>query len=391
MRLSTSAAFTLQASIILCFLAGSSAPTPLYAVYQAAWGFSPITITVVFGIYAVAVLGSLLVVGSLSDYIGRRPVLVAATLVQVVAMLVFATAHGLGALLAARIIQGLSTGAAVAAVGAGLLDLDRAKGTVANSIAPMLGTAIGALLSGLLVRYLPAPTALVYLVLGAIFLVQAAGVVVMPESVTRRPGALASLRPQFQVPPQLRAAMLLAAPALVASWALAGFYGSIGPAVARRLAGSTSPVLGGLTLFVLAASGAAAVLVTRRYAARTVLVVGTGAIVAGTAVSLIAIAMTSVPVFFAGAGFGTTFQGAIRTIVPLAAARERAGVLSVLYVIAYLSMGVPAVIGGFRFVHGGGVITTAQEYAVAVMVLAGFALVGALLRAPAPAAQPGTP
>jgi len=54
-------------------------------------------------------------------------------------------------------------------------------------------------------------------------------------------------------------------------------------------------------------------------------------------------------------------------------------------------MGVPAVIGGFRFVHGGGVITTAQEYAVAVMVLAGFALVGALLRAPAPAAQPGTP
>ena len=390
MHLSKSTAFVLQASIILFFLAGSSAPTPLYAVYQAAWGFSPITITVVFGIYAVAVLGSLLVVGSLSDYIGRRPVLVAAALGQVVAMIVFATAGGVGALLAARVIQGLSTGAAVAAVGAGLLDLDRAKGTVANSIAPMLGTATGGLLSGLLVQYLPAPTALVYLVFGAIFLVQAAGVLAMPESVTRRPGALASLRPQFHVPPQLRSAMLLAVPALVASWALIGFYGSIGPAVARWLVGSKSAVVGGLTLFALATSGAVAVLATRRYAARTVVVVGSAALVAGTAASLIAISTTSSPVFFlglvvAGAGFGTTFQGVIRTIVPFATARERAGVLSVLYVIAYLAMGVPAVIGGFRFVHGGGVITTAREYGVAVMVLGAFALVGALLRSPSPA------
>src|ERR1700733_1088788 len=99
MRLTKSLAFYLQASIILFFLAGSSAPTPLYAVYQAAWGFTPITITVVFGIYAIAVLAALLVVGSLSDHIGRRPVLIVATLMQAFAMILFATADGVGALL----------------------------------------------------------------------------------------------------------------------------------------------------------------------------------------------------------------------------------------------------------------------------------------------------
>src|SRR3954470_24784471 len=106
MRLSTTSAFYLQASIILFFLAGSSAPTPLYAVYQAQWGFSPVTVTIVFGIYALAVLAALLTVGSLSDYVGRRPVLFVATLLQAIAMWVFAHAHGVSGLIAARVVQG---------------------------------------------------------------------------------------------------------------------------------------------------------------------------------------------------------------------------------------------------------------------------------------------
>lgn len=83
----------------------------------------------------------------------------------------------------------------------------------------------------------------------------------------------------------------------------------------------------------------------------------------------------------AGAGFGAAFQRAIRTIVPLAAPHERAGVLSVLYAIAYLALGVPAVLGGIRVAHGGGVIGTANEYGVAVMVLGALALAGSLVRA----------
>ncbi len=384
-QLSKQAAFYLQASIILFFLAGSSAPTPLYALYQAAWGFSPITITVVFGIYALAVLAALLVVGSLSDYVGRRPILFAATLLQAVTMAIFATAHGVGALVLARVVQGLSTGAAAGAVGAGMLDLDRAKGTVANAVGPMLGTATGALASGLMVVFLPAPTVLIYVALGAIFLAQAVGVVAMPESVTPRPGALASLRPQFHLPAHARVPMLLAVPALVAAWSLVGFYGSLGPTLVRRLVGSSSPALGGLVLFAMAGSGALAVLLTRQRSARFLTLFGTGVLMAGVAVTLLAIARASVGILFvgtavAGVGFGGTFQGTIRSVIPLAAPHQRAGVLSVLYVVAYLAMGAPAVLAGLGVVHGGGLLVTAREYGLAVIALAGAALLGTLLR-----------
>src|SRR5712692_4592449 len=107
-RLPDALAFVLPASIILVFLAGSSAPTPLYTLYQAAGGFSPITTTIVFGVYALAVLAALLTVGSLSDYVGRRPVLLVAIVLQAVVMLVFATAGGVLHLLVARIVQALS-------------------------------------------------------------------------------------------------------------------------------------------------------------------------------------------------------------------------------------------------------------------------------------------
>jgi heme A synthase len=81
----------------------------------------------------------------------------------------------------------------------------------------------------------------------------------------------------------------------------------------------------------------------------------------------------------AGSGFGAAFQGAIRSVLPLAEADERAGVLSVVYVIAYVAMGVPAILGGLRVVHGGGIMTTGREYGLAVIVLAAFALAGTLV------------
>ena len=216
------------------FLAGSAAPTPLYALYQREWGFSPITTTIVFGVYAVAVLVALLFVGSLSDHIGRRPVLLAAIAVQAATMVLFATAGSLPALLAARVIQGLATGAAVGAVGAGLVDLRRAQGTVANAVAPVTGTATGAIGAGLLVQYLPDPAHLVYLVLLGIFIVQWIGVALMAESATPKPGALAALRPRISVPASLRGPVLAAIPALIAVWSLGSFYGSLGPALPCR-------------------------------------------------------------------------------------------------------------------------------------------------------------
>jgi predicted MFS family arabinose efflux permease len=382
-RLSSASAFYLLASLSVSFLAGSSAPTPLYPLYQAQWGFAPVTVTVVFGIYALAVLSALLVVGRLSDNVGRRPVLLVATLVQAVTMLVFATATGVADLLVARVIQGLSTGAAVAAVGAGLIDLDRARGTMANSIAPMMGTAFGGLAAGLMVHYLPAPAHLVYLVLCAIFLLQAVGVMLMPESVVLRPGALASLKPQFRVPAAVRESMLLAVPALVAAWALVGFYASLGPALLHRIFGFDSSLSGGLALFVLAGSGGVAVLLLQRHEARTMMTLGAAGLVAGVGIALAALSIGYAAAFFAGTalagmGFGAGFQGAVRTVVPFVAPHERAGVLSVTFVVSYLAMGAPAVLAGYLISQGGSIVATAQEFGSVVMVLATAAMMGTI-------------
>jgi len=376
----------LLGSITVSFLAGSSAPTPLYPIYQAEWGLSPFAIAFVFGIYAVAVLAALLVAGRLSDYLGRRPVLIVATAVQAATMLLFAFADGLSALVAARVIQGLSTGAAIAAVGAGMLDIDKARGAVANSVAPASGTALGGVLAGLMVHYVPAPTHLVYAVLAAIFVAQVIGVVLMPESMPPRAGAMASLRPQFSLPAATRQPTLVAAPVLIAVWALAGFYGSLGPSLVRSSFGLDSSLLGGVALFVLAGVAGIAVLLTQRLEPRTLMIYGATVLLAGVAIAVNSLSYQSATMFFlgtalAGSGFGTGFQGAIRTVVPLAAPHERAGVLSVIFVVSYLAMGVPAVIAGYLVARQGDLFVTAREFGAVIMVLAALALVGTLRRA----------
>jgi predicted MFS family arabinose efflux permease len=383
--LSRKAAFALLSSAVLTLLASSSAPTPLYATYQARWDFSDVTITVIFGVYAVAVLASLLVFGSLSDHIGRRPVLISALATQALVMLLFAFAGDLDALLLARVLQGLATGAALGAIAAGLVDLHPGRGAIANAASGMAGTASGALGAALLVELLPAPTKLIYLLLSLIFAAQALGVVGAEETSPRKPGAIAALKPVLAIPPRARGALLIAAPSLVAVWALAGFYASLGPSVAAVIAGSNSVLLGGVALFTLAGSGSLTVLIFHAVEPRKFALAGNGLVILGTATVLWAIWLHSIAVFFvgtviSGSGFGAGFQGGLRTIVPLVETHERSGILSVAYLICYLAMGLPAILAGFLVVHST-LVRTTQEFGVAVIVLAATTTAALMLAA----------
>ena len=382
---SRNASFYLLASITISFLAGSVAPTPLYSIYQERWGFSSITVTLIFGIYALSVLTALLFGGRLSDHLGRRPVLIAATAAQTATMMIFATASGVGDLMLARIIQGLATGAAMGAVGAGMIDLNKARGTTANAVAPTFGTATGAMLSGYLVQYVPAPTHLVYVVLGVIFVMQGVGVALMTDTITPAPGALASLKPQLSLPVSARGPLLLALPVLVASWALAGFYGALGPMLLRGMLGVGSALLGGLALFVLAASAGVAVLALQDREPRTMMTFGASMLALGAGVAVWSLPHHAVAVFFAGTsiagiGFGTGFQGAIRSVVPLAAPHERSGLLSIVFIVSYLSMGVPAVAAGVLIARNGNILGIGKDFGIAVMTLALGAVLAAGLR-----------
>jgi predicted MFS family arabinose efflux permease len=368
------------ASITVSFLAASSAPTPLYPTYQAAWDFSALTTTVVFGVYAIAFLAGLLTAGRLSDHIGRRPVLLAGIAGNVLALAFFVDAHSVAALLAARIVQGLATGGAISAVGAGMLDVDQTRGAVANATAPGVGTASGALLAAFAIRWLPAPTQLIYVVFAGVLIVQAFVVVHLPETSPRAPGAWRSLIPQLALPAQTRRPLLTAAPVLFAVWALAGFYGSLGPALIDHLVGSASVIDAGLGIGTLAGVAALTTYVLRAIPAPSVMLIGTTALIAGVAAVLLSLWAGSTLGFFAGTavagvGFGAGFQGGIRLIAPLARPEQRAGVISVLFTISYLGLGVPAVAAGFAVAKGGGLVATSYEYGVAVIVLAALATV----------------
>jgi MFS family permease len=375
--LSHRGAFRLHASVLVGLLAASSAPTPLYALYQAEWHFSAMTLTVVFSAYALALLVALLTAGTLSDHLGRRPVLAGALLAEAVAMAAFATAPGVPALIAARILQGLATGVATSAAGAALLDFedpDRpGRATVANGITPVAGMAVGVLAATALVQYAPAPTHTVYVLLLLLFTTQAAAVLLTPETAHPNPGAWRSLLPAITVAPASRAAMALAAPGIVAAWALGGFYSSLGPSLARLIAPHAARATGGLVFFTLTAAAGLAGHAARALPARTVSLAGTALLIPGALLTLSAPQLHSLLALFAGtalagAGFGAVTQGALRLLLPPAAPGERAGTLAAYYVLSYLAMSIPAVLAGL-LTNLYGLQTAVSLYAVTIVLL----------------------
>lgn len=369
---------------LLTFLAASSAPTPLYHLYQEGLHFSAGMLTLIFGVYALSLLAALLTVGSLSDHLGRKPVIFAALILDMLAMLLFINEDSVAWLIAARTLQGFATGMATAVLGAALLDTDRQQGPLVNSVAPLLGMACGAMGSSMLVEFAPLPTQLIYWTLLALMLVQALYVWRLPETVSRIPGALASLRPTLHVPPQARRALWLSLPVDVAVWAMGGFYLSLAPSLVRAATGSTSNLIGGGLVAVLTLSGALMIFTLRNRPADKVLRLGAGLLAIGVALILTAVHSASLPLFFiatliAGSGFGAGFLGALRSVVPLALPHERAGLMSAFYVLSYLAFCLPSLLAG-NLIRSFGLIATTDGYGAVLMVLALGALVALLLQ-----------
>ncbi|PIB68796.1 MFS transporter [Pseudomonas sp. 2822-17] len=365
---------------LLTFLAASSAPTPLYHLYQQGLHFSAGMLTLIFGVYALSLLAALLTVGSLSDHLGRKPVIFAALLLNMLAMLLFINEDSVAWLIAARTLQGFATGMATAVLGAALLDTDRQQGPLVNSVAPLLGMACGAMGSSLLVEFAPLPTQLVYAALLALMLVQALYVWRLPETVSRIPGAWASLRPTLHVPPQARRALWLSLPVDVAVWAMGGFYLSLAPSLVRAATGSTSNLIGGGLVAVLTLSGALMIFTLRNRPADKVLRLGAALLAVGVALILTAVHSASLSLFFiatliAGSGFGAGFLGALRSVVPLALPHERAGLMSAFYVLSYLAFCLPSLLAG-NLIRSYGLIVTTDGYGAALIILALAALVG---------------
>ncbi len=387
-RLSRSIAFAAITAIFVLFAAAASAPTPLYVVYQKEWGFSDTTLTVIFAVYVLGLIGSLLVFGGLSDHVGRRPLLAAAIALEGAAFLLFLVAGGVTVLLLARAVQGVATGMAFSTLGATLVDLNPphspGRAGLVNGVAPISGLALGALGCGALVQYAPAPTHLVFALLlaGMIF----GGVVIarLPETSARRPGAIASLIPVLGIPQRLRADVYALVPIIVASWALGGLYLSLGPSVAAGIFGLRNHLIGGLVVTLLAGAGAVTAFALRAWPVSRVLGLSAVLLSAGTALTLAgvethAVALAFVGTVLAGVGFGASALASFGTLARIATPGERSELLAAALVIAYLAFSLPAVAAGFASTSFG-LHPTTVVYSLGVVTLGLIALAAQELR-----------
>ncbi|HEF4762407.1 TPA: MFS transporter [Pseudomonas putida] len=364
---------------LLSFLAASTAPTPLYHLYQEQLHFSAAILTLIFGVYALSLLVALLTVGSLSDHLGRKPVIFTAVLLNSVAMLLFIYADNVAWLIGARVLQGFATGMATAVLSATLLDTDRQQGPLINSVAPLVGMALGGLGCGLLAEFAPAPLHLTYWLLLALFVMQALYVWRLPESVSPQPGAWSSLRPTLHVPVQARSTLWRLLPLNTATWALGGFFASLAPSLVRAATGSTSNLIGGSTVATLTMTGALMIFTLRNRPATLGLRMGASSLPLGVILILVGVHSASLALFFigtliAGCGFGAGFLGTVRSLVPLALPHERAGLMSAYYVLSYLAFCLPSLLAG-NLSHTYGLVTTTDGYAGVLIILS----LGALL------------
>jgi MFS family permease len=377
-------------------MAAAGAPSPLYVVYEQRIGFSAITLTVIFSVYVVALLVTLLTVGSLSDHVGRKPVLATAFVLEIVSLALFLPADSVAWLMVARVVQGIATGAALGALGAALVDTEppgSGRGTLMNSVLPALGLAVGALGAGVLLEYAPSPTSVVFWVLIALMAVTLVALLSMPESAPRRPGALASLRPDLRVPAEVRPAFLAGLPIFVATWAVGGIYLSLGGSLAAGVFGLRNHVVGGLVVAALTLSGALASYLLRAAPPRRSTWLGSFALVLGLVLALVGIATRSPALFFLGSvvtgfGFGGSYLGALRAVMTTVPATSRAATLSAVLTVSYLAFSGPAILAGWAATRVG-LRDAAVGYAIAVIGVTLAAMAIQLVRrSPAVAATP---
>ena len=365
-----------MAGIIAATLFASSVPTPLYDIYQTRWHFSPLILTAIYAVYALAALTALLLVGRMSDDLGRRPVLTIGLAGLIAASIAFAFADATVWLFVARALQGVATGVVLGTAGATLIDLhppgDQPRAGLINGVASAFGLALGAACSATIVQSAPRPRLLPFVVETVVLLVLLGATRRLHEPMVAS-GRL-RLRPSRpHVPPATRAAFAVAALAVLSSWSVAALLLSLGPQLAARLLATTSALPGGWATLAFAGSAGAAQMAFRSLPARAATVGGSLLLASGMGVTVAS--LQGMPAaFFAGlvatgAGFGVVFMGGLRALAAAAPTEDRATVMSAFYVVAYLSLSVPAVLAGL-IVTPLGLTRTFRLFGLIVIALA---------------------
>ncbi|MEU0546767.1 MFS transporter [Micromonospora sp. NPDC005979] len=345
-------------AIALAFLtamAFCTVPSPLYPLYMARDGFSTFTVTIVFAAYAVGVVISLLLAGHVSDWVGRKKILIAALALELVAAALFLGDTSLPVLLVARLVSGLGIGMITATATAYLQELhaahrpgaSRQRFEVVSTAANIGGLGVGALVAGVLAQYVDAPLRTPYLVFAVLLAVSLVAVAATPETVLKRP-----VRPTYR-PQRIStdhgdpAGYVAATAAGFASFAVFGLFTSVAPGFVAGALHLPSRALAGAVVFAVFGGAAVAQSLTTRLPAPAKVRLGLLAQAVGVPVVLVGMHTASLTAFLlggvlAGVGAGVLFKASVGTVAAMAAPARRGEALAGLFLIAYLGMSLPA-------------------------------------------------
>lgn len=333
-------------------MAGTTLPTPLYGLYQKQIGFSELTMTVVFAVYAVAVIAVLLLAGNYSDAVGRKPVLLCAMALSAASAGCFLLESGLPLLFVGRLLSGCAAGLLSGAATAAVLELagpgQKGRAGFAATAANIGGLGCGPLLAGLLAQYTAWPLVLPFLVHLGLVAVACVITWLLPETVAE-PKRWPPLTPQgVRVPREVQGVFTPAALAAFAGFSLLGLFTAVAPAFASRTLGVHNLAVSGAVVFSVFLASTAGQYLTQRIGARKALPVGCGVLVIGlvlVASSLIAASLVLLVVgaLCGGTGQGLAFRAALTLIGGAAPAQHRGGTISAFFVVAYTGISLPVV------------------------------------------------
>jgi predicted MFS family arabinose efflux permease len=339
-------AFWLIAAVFLTSMAFSTVPTPLYPLYQRQDGFSSFTVTIVFAVYAVGVVTSLLLAGHISDWAGRRRILLPALGFEIVAALLFLLAPSLPGLIAARFLTGLGVGLITATATAYLLELHRAhrpsasagRFEIVSAAANLGGLGSGTLIAGALAQFVGAPLRTPYLAFLILLALAVVAVVAVPETVIA-PAVRPPYRPQRIRAVGDRRTYLVATAGAFTAFAVFGLFTSLAPGfVAGSLHHPGRLLAGAVTFLVFAAGAGMQAAPGRRSLATGLIAEAAGLVVLTAGVQVASLWLFLAGGALAGAGAGVILKSAIGTVAGMAAAHQRGETLAGLFLIGYLGL-----------------------------------------------------
>jgi MFS family permease len=348
-------AFVVAAASLVLVFAVAGAPIPLYNLYVAQDGVTHGDLGLISVGYFVAAAASLVLLGRLSNHLGRKRVAIAALACVAMSCVILAAARGVPALMSARILQGLAAGLASTALGAYVVDSAPARprwlAALVTGSAPMVGVPLGAVASGALADYGPAPRTLVYEILVMLLAVSAVLVTISPETRARSAGAIRSLRPRLSVPRGSRRIFVACAATFVATWSIGGFYQAFGPSVVAEDLGSSSALVAAAVFSsIMVLNPVGGPLAGRLSPAKAMragmllFLVALGGIVSSLhAAAVVPFIAASLVV---GIAQGMASTGGIQALLSGLPADDRAGLLSTIYLISYCGAALPAMVAG---------------------------------------------